>query len=161
MKTETVSKRVLWASLIGSSIEWFDYFLYGTVAALVFNQLFFPAEDPAVGTMLAFASFALSFFIRPFGGIIFSHIGDRIGRKKTLVLTLGLMGGATRGRLSVKTVPAPGWKLLLLVPQDNLFRVVDQLRRNATTVAWLMVALPVALARFRFTTLLPRFRGMG
>ena len=53
MKTETVSKRVLWASLIGSSIEWFDYFLYGTVAALVFNQLFFPAEDPAVGTMLA------------------------------------------------------------------------------------------------------------
>ena len=95
MKTETVSKRVLWASLIGSSIEWFDYFLYGTVAALVFNQLFFPAEDPAVGTMLAFASFALSFFIRPFGGIIFSHIGDRIGRKKTLVLTLGLMGGAT------------------------------------------------------------------
>lgn len=95
MKTETVSKRVLWASLIGSSIEWFDYFLYGTVAALVFNQLFFPAEDPAVGTMLAFASFALSFFIRPFSGIIFSHIGDRIGRKKTLVLTLGLMGGAT------------------------------------------------------------------
>ena len=95
MKTETVSKRVLWASLIGSSIEWFDYFLYGTVAALVFNQLFFPAEDPAVGTMLAFASFALSFFIRPFGGIIFSHLGDRIGRKKTLVLTLGLMGGAT------------------------------------------------------------------
>ena len=95
MKTETVSKRVLWASLIGSSIEWFDYFLYGTVAALVFNQLFFPAEDPAVGTMLAFASFALSFFIRPFGGIIFSNIGDRIGRKKTLVLTLGLMGGAT------------------------------------------------------------------
>ena len=95
MKTETVSKRVLWASLIGSSSEWCDYFLYGTVAALVFNQLFFPAEDPAVGTMLAFASFALSFFIRPFGGIIFSHIGDRIGRKKTLVLTLGLMGGAT------------------------------------------------------------------
>ena len=95
MKTETVSKRVLWASLIGSSIEWFDYFLYGTVAALVFNQLFFPAEDPAVGTMLAFAPFALSFFIRPFGGIILIHIGDRIGRKKTLVLTLGLMGGAT------------------------------------------------------------------
>lgn len=89
------STRVLLASLIGSSIEWFDYFLYGTVAALVFNQLFFPAEDPTVGTMLAFASFALSFFIRPFGGIIFSHIGDKIGRKQTLVLTLSLMGGAT------------------------------------------------------------------
>ncbi|KLT73231.1 major facilitator transporter [Neisseria arctica] len=95
MHSKKVSNRVLLASLVGSSIEWFDYFLYGTVAALVFNQLFFPAEDPAVGTMLAFASFALSFFIRPFGGIIFSHIGDKIGRKKTLVLTLSLMGGAT------------------------------------------------------------------
>lgn len=93
--TPSISRRVLLASLIGSSIEWFDYFLYGTVAALVFNQLFFPADDPTVGTMLAYASFALSFFIRPFGGIIFSHIGDKIGRKKTLVLTLTLMGGAT------------------------------------------------------------------
>lgn len=90
-----VSVRVLLASLIGSSIEWFDYFLYGTVAALIFNQLYFPAEDPTVGTMLAFMSFGLSFFIRPFGGIFFSHIGDKIGRKKTLVLTLTLMGGAT------------------------------------------------------------------
>lgn len=87
--------RVLIASLIGSSIEWFDYFLYGTVAALVFNELFFHADDPAVGLLLAYASFALAFFIRPIGGIIFSHIGDRIGRKKTLVLTLSLMGGAT------------------------------------------------------------------
>ncbi|WP_165089756.1 MFS transporter [Neisseria yangbaofengii] len=95
MPTQKVSNRVLLASLIGSSIEWFDYFLYGTVAALVFNQLFFPAKDPTVGTMLAFASFALSFFIRPFGGILFSHIGDKIGRKQTLVLTLSLMGGAT------------------------------------------------------------------
>lgn len=95
MQNQNVSTRVLLASLIGSSIEWFDYFLYGTVAALVFNQLFFPAEDPTVGTMLAFASFALAFFIRPFGGILFSHIGDKIGRKQTLVLTLSLMGGAT------------------------------------------------------------------
>lgn len=95
MQHQKVSTRVLIASLVGSSIEWFDYFLYGTVAALAFNQLFFPAEDPTVGTMLAFASFALSFFIRPFGGIIFSHIGDKIGRKQTLVLTLSLMGGAT------------------------------------------------------------------
>lgn len=87
--------RVLIASLIGSSIEWFDYFLYGTVAALVFNELFFHADDPTVGLLLAYASFALAFFIRPIGGIIFSHIGDRIGRKKTLVLTLSLMGGAT------------------------------------------------------------------
>lgn len=88
-------RRVLVASLVGSSIEWFDYFLYGTMAALVFNQLFFVNEDPTVGLLLAYASFALSFFIRPFGGIVFSHIGDRIGRKKTLVMTLSLMGFAT------------------------------------------------------------------
>src|SRR5690625_3115057 len=88
-------RRVLVASVVGSSVEWFDYFLYGTVAALVFNQLFFVTDDPAFGTLYAFATFALAFFIRPFGGIIFSHIGDKIGRKKTLVLTLSFMGIAT------------------------------------------------------------------
>ena len=92
---KSVSIRVLAASLIGSAIEWFDYFLYATVAALIFNQLYFPTEDKTVGTMLAFMSLGLSFFVRPFGGIFFSHIGDKIGRKKTLVLTLTLMGGAT------------------------------------------------------------------
>jgi metabolite-proton symporter len=90
-----VSRKILIASLVGSSIEWFDYFLYGTVASLVFNQLFFPSSDPTVGLLLAYASFALSFFIRPIGGALFSHIGDKIGRKKTLVLTLSLMGSAT------------------------------------------------------------------
>lgn len=88
-------RRVLVASVVGSSVEWFDYFIYGTVAALVFNQLFFVTDNPAFGTLYAFATFALAFFIRPLGGIIFSHIGDRIGRKKTLVLTLALMGTAT------------------------------------------------------------------
>lgn len=88
-------RKILIASLVGSSIEWFDYFLYGTVSALVFNQLFFVADDPSIGLLLAYTSFALAFFIRPLGGIIFSHIGDRIGRKKTLVLTLSLMGAAT------------------------------------------------------------------
>lgn len=89
------AKRALIASLIGSSIEWFDYFLYGTVASLVFNKIFFPNFDPVVGLLLSYLSFALPFFIRPLGGIVFSHIGDKIGRKKTLVLTLSLMGGAT------------------------------------------------------------------
>ncbi|WP_417605558.1 MFS transporter [Oceanimonas baumannii] len=89
------TRRVLIASLVGSSIEWFDYFLYGTMAALVFNQIFFVSDDPTLGLIIAYASFALSFFIRPFGGIIFSHIGDRIGRKKTLVITLSLMGAST------------------------------------------------------------------
>jgi metabolite-proton symporter len=108
--------RVLLASLVGSSIEWFDYFLYGTVAALVFNQVFFVTEDPSVGLLLAYASFALAFFIRPFGGIIFSHIGDRIGRKKTLVLTLTLMGVATFGMGLLPTYQAIGiWAPILLI----------------------------------------------
>jgi Major Facilitator Superfamily./Sugar (and other) transporter. len=92
-----VARRVLIASLVGTSIEWFDYFLYGTVAGIVFNKVFFPNEDPVVSLLLAYATFALSFFIRPLGGIIFAHIGDRIGRKKTLILTLSLMGLATAG----------------------------------------------------------------
>lgn len=94
-ESKKTSTKALVASLIGSSIEWYDYFLYGTLAALVFNKIFFPTIDPVVGLMLAYTSFALPFFIRPLGGVIFSHIGDKIGRKKTLVLTLGLMGGAT------------------------------------------------------------------
>ncbi|MBP1156226.1 MULTISPECIES: MFS transporter [unclassified Paenibacillus] len=94
-ESKKTSTKALVASLIGSSIEWYDYFLYGTLAALVFNKIFFPTIDPVVGLLLAYTSFALPFFIRPLGGVIFSHIGDKIGRKKTLVLTLGLMGGAT------------------------------------------------------------------
>ncbi|MDS9472917.1 MFS transporter [Sporosarcina pasteurii] len=89
--------RVLAASLIGSAIEWFDYFLYGTVSALVFNQLFFGDVDPTLGLILAYSSFSIAFFLRPVGGIVFSHIGDRLGRKKTLVLTLSIMGLATAG----------------------------------------------------------------
>lgn len=109
-------RRVLIASVVGSSVEWFDYFLYGTVAALVFNQLFFVTDDPAFGTLYAFATFALAFFIRPLGGIIFSHIGDRIGRKKTLVLTLSLMGLATFLMGILPTYGAIGiWAPVLLI----------------------------------------------
>ncbi|MFJ7939200.1 MFS transporter [Peribacillus sp. NPDC096622] len=109
-------RRILIASLVGSSIEWFDYFLYGTVAALVFNQLFFVNEDPTIGLLLSYASFALAFFIRPFGGVIFSHIGDRIGRKKTLVITLSLMGIATFGMGLLPTYQAVGiWAPILLI----------------------------------------------
>ncbi|WP_077329197.1 MFS transporter [Virgibacillus siamensis] len=90
-----LKRKVLTASLVGSSIEWFDFFLYGTVAGLVLDDLYFPSSDPIVGLMLAYLSFSLTFFIRPLGGVIFAHIGDRIGRKKTLVITLTLMGGGT------------------------------------------------------------------
>jgi len=88
-------RKVVVASLIGTSLEWYDFFLYGTAAALVFNQLFFPGFDPAVGTLLAFATAAVGFVARPLGGIVFGHFGDRNGRKTVLVVTLLIMGGAT------------------------------------------------------------------
>ena len=83
------------ASLIGTTIEWYDFFVYGTAAALIFNRLFFPTFDRLTGTLLAFATYAVGFFARPVGGVVFGHFGDRIGRKKLLMLSLVLMGAAT------------------------------------------------------------------
>ena len=87
--------RVVLASAVGSALEWYDFFIYGTAAALVFNELFFPKLDPTVGTLAAFATFGVGFFARPFGGIVFGHFGDRLGRKPMLVMTLLLVGIAT------------------------------------------------------------------
>jgi len=89
------SRKVITASLIGTSLEWYDFFLYGTASALVFNQLFFPQFDPVTGTLLAFVTYAVGFVARPLGGIVFGHFGDRAGRKQVLVVTLSIMGGAT------------------------------------------------------------------
>ena len=88
-------KRVAGASFIGALVEWYDFFLYGTASALVFNKLFFPNFDPLVGTLIAFATFGAGFVARPIGGLIFGHFGDKIGRKTILILTLLLMGGST------------------------------------------------------------------
>jgi len=85
------------ASLIGTTIEWYDFFLYGTAAATVFNRLYFPTFDPLAGTMAAFATYTVGFAARPIGGIVIGHYGDRIGRKSMLVLTLTIMGAATFG----------------------------------------------------------------
>ena len=87
--------RVIIASLIGTSLEWYDFFLYGSAAALVFGSVFFPTFEPATGTLLAFATYAVGFVARPLGGVFFGHFGDRIGRKNVLVATLVLMGAAT------------------------------------------------------------------
>ena len=88
-------RRVALASMIGTSIEWYDFFIFGTASALVFGQLFFPTFSELAGTLAAFASFAVGFIARPVGGLLFGHIGDRIGRKTTLVITLTMMGVAT------------------------------------------------------------------
>jgi metabolite-proton symporter len=87
--------KVVFASLIGTAVEWYDFFLYGSAAALVFGALFFPENEPATATMLAFGTYALGFVARPLGGIVFGHFGDRVGRKKMLVTSLLLMGVAT------------------------------------------------------------------
>ncbi len=85
-------RQVIAASFIGTAIEWYDFFLYGTAAALVFGQLFFPVSTPLINTLSAMGTFAGGFFARPVGGLIFSHYGDRIGRKTMLVISLLMRG---------------------------------------------------------------------
>ncbi|MEU0954209.1 MFS transporter [Streptomyces niveus] len=91
-----LAKRAAVASLVGTAVEWYDYFIFGTAAALVFGELFFPNEDdPIIGTLSAFAVFGVGFFARPVGGMVFGHFGDKFGRKAALVTTLMLMGVST------------------------------------------------------------------
>jgi len=89
--------RVAFASLIGTTIDWYDFYLYGTAAALIFNRLYFPTFDPLAGTLAAFGTYAVGFVARPIGGVIIGHYGDRVGRKSMLVVTLMVMGLATFG----------------------------------------------------------------
>ena len=112
----TSVKEVAAASLVGTVIEWYDFFVYTTAAALVFGQLFFPGSEPLIGTLLAFATYAVGFVARPVGGIFCGHFGDRIGRKSMLVLTLLLMGVATFLIGLLPTFEAIGvWAPILLV----------------------------------------------
>ena len=121
MINELTTKRpshvtVATASLIGTAIEWYDFFLYGTAAALIFNKLFFPTFDPMVGTLLAFATYALGFIARPLGGLVFGHYGDKIGRKTMLYLTLLIMGVATAAIGLLPTYDTAGiWAAILLI----------------------------------------------
>ena len=87
--------KVVFASLVGTAVEWYDFFLYGSAAALVFGTLFFPDADPVNATLLAFGTYAVGFAARPLGGIVFGHFGDRVGRKKMLIVALMMMGVAT------------------------------------------------------------------
>src|SRR5438105_1646816 len=108
-------RRAVIASSIGTAIEWYDFFLYSTVTGLVFAKLFFPHSDPWVGTLEAFAIYAVGFVARPIGAAIFGHYGDRIGRKSTLIATLMLMGLATFAVAFVPTYETIGmWGAVLL-----------------------------------------------
>ncbi|WP_197031089.1 MFS transporter [Methylobacterium sp. 10] len=88
-------RQIVWSSVIGTTVEWYDFLIYGTASALVFNKLFFPSIDPVVGTIAAFGSYAVGFLARPLGGIVFGHFGDKIGRKAMLSLTIMIMGLGT------------------------------------------------------------------
>ncbi|WP_407185141.1 MFS transporter [Bradyrhizobium centrosematis] len=104
------------ASMMGTTIEWYDFFLYGTAAALIFNKIFFPSFDPVAGTMAAFATYSVGFFARPLGGIVFGHFGDRIGRKSMLLITLMLMGIPTMVIGTIPSYESIGyWAAVLLV----------------------------------------------
>lgn len=147
--------------MLGTAIEWYDFFLYGTATALVFNRLFFPTLEPLAGTMAAFASYAVGFFARPLGGIIFGHFGDRIGRKSMLVTTLVMMGLATFLVGLLPTYERLGlWAPVLLVA----LRIIQGLAvggewggavlmvaehadrgRRGFFVSWVQVGVPVGL----------------
>src|SRR5918992_2435615 len=104
----TPIRKVAGASLVGTTIEFYDFFIYGTAAALVFPKVFFPTVTPFIGTLLSFGSFGAGFIARPLGGIIFGHFGDRIGRKKMLIFSLLLMGLSTAAVGALPTYAAVG-----------------------------------------------------
>jgi len=108
-------RRILTASLVGTAVEFYDFYIYGTAAALVFGPLFFPLESPSAQLMLSFMSFGLAFFARPVGAIVFGHYGDRIGRKSTLVASLMLMGVSTLLIAFLPTYAVVGWVAPLLL----------------------------------------------
>ncbi|MEG2172197.1 MAG: MFS transporter [Desulfovibrionaceae bacterium] len=101
-------RKVVIASLLGATIEWYDFFLYGVVAGIVFNKLFFPTTDPYIGTILAYSTFAIGYLARPLGGFVFGHFGDKLGRKSMLILTMLIMGLATIGIGLVPTYESIG-----------------------------------------------------
>jgi len=109
-------RTVVGASLIGTMIEWFDFFIYGVASALIFNRLFFPSFEPLVGTLLAFSTYALGFLARPLGGVVFGHFGDRIGRKTLLMISLIMMGASTAAIGLLPTYQQIGlWAPVLLI----------------------------------------------
>ncbi len=108
-------RKAVIASTIGTAIEWYDFFLYGTAAGLIFGKLFFPGSDPLTATLLAFGTYFIGFVGRPIGAAIFGHYGDRIGRKATLIATLLCMGIATFLIAFVPTYSSIGiWGAIIL-----------------------------------------------
>ena len=153
--------RVVAASFIGTAIEWYDFFLYGTAAALVFPQLFFPTADPLAGRLAAFGTYAVGFLARPIGGVLFGHYGDRVGRKAALVTTLVIVGLSTCAMGLLPTYATAGvWAPILLVTlrfvqglgvggewAGAVLLVVEHggARRRGFFASWVQAGAPVGL----------------
>ena len=128
------ARRAAWGSFAGAVVDWFDFLLYGITAALVFNSEFFPQIDPAMGTLAAFATFGVGFLFRPLGGIVFGHFGDRLGRKRMLMLTVWMMGAATACIGLLPSFASIGWwapALLVTLRHPGLRRRRRMGRRGA------------------------------
>ena len=107
--THASTRRILGASLVGTAVEFYDFYIYATAASLVFGPLFFPSDSPSAQLLAAYASFAVAFIARPIGALVFGHYGDRIGRKSTLVASLLMMGGSTLAIAFLPTYASAGW----------------------------------------------------
>jgi MFS family permease len=141
-----VPTRVILAACVGSALEWYDFFLYGTASALVFAPLFFPKSDPIVGTLLSFLTFGVGFIVRPLGGVLFGILGDRLGRKPVLVATLLMIGVGTTAIGFLPTYASIGvWAPLLLVA----LRVVQGLGAGAEYGGAVILLVEYAPARHR------------
>jgi MFS transporter, MHS family, shikimate and dehydroshikimate transport protein len=147
-------RRVIFASVIGAVIEWYDFFLYGVVAGIVLNKLYFPTNDPSLSTLLAYATFGVGFITRPLGGLIFGHFGDKIGRKSVLIITIMVMGFSTLAIGLVPTYAQIGvWAPILLL----LFRLIQGIGLGGEWGGAILLAYEYAPARLRgFYTSLPQ-----
>ncbi len=116
--------RLAGASMIGTTLEWYDFTVYNTMAALIFNRLFFPSIDPLAGVILAFSTYAVGYLSRPFGGVIFGRLGDRLGRRIVLVVTLVIMGLCTAGMGMLPTYGTVGVLSPILLVTHSIRRLV-------------------------------------
>ncbi|MGK4065183.1 MFS transporter [Rothia sp. HC945] len=158
--SRSMRNRVVAASVIGTAMEWYDFLLFGTAAAVVFGHVFFPSGDPAAGVLQSLATFAVGFFARPFGGIIFSHLGDKIGRKPVLTATVILMGAASTLMGLIPSYATIGVAAPILLV---LLRILQGLGAGAELAgASLMAAEYAPKSRRGFFTALPNAgNGLG
>jgi MFS transporter, MHS family, shikimate and dehydroshikimate transport protein len=134
-------RRTLLSAIVGTAVEWYDFYLYATAAAVIFNQLFFPSYSHLIGTLLSYATFAIGFFVRPVGSVVFGRLGDRVGRKRVLVLTLLMMGGSTVAIGLLPTYAQIGiWAPLLL----TLLRAIQGFGSGAEYAGAVLLAIEYA-----------------